>query len=106
MITGTSQASNPSNGNFDSNSIQFNLTIVFPNKGPPVFTKDIKNIKLNVTEFFALTLPKIIDPDFDDSVQTPQSVNFGAASSFITGKSPNYIIKPISNDTDVGVYEV
>jgi hypothetical protein len=32
--------------------------------------------------------------------------NFGQASSFVTGKYPNYMISPINNFTDPGVYEV
>lgn len=59
---------------------------------------------MKATEVLYLTFNKTTDPDLDDSAI--QFVDFGAASSFITGKFPNYLIKPISNDTDIGVYPI
>jgi len=34
------------------------------------------------------------------------SVDFGQASSFITGKYPTYKVAPKNNDTNPGVYDV
>jgi len=45
------------------------------------------------------------DPDWED---TPflLNIDFGKAINFITGTFPNYILNPIDNTTDPGVYQV
>ena len=52
-----------------------------------------------------LDIPKIVDPDKDDTVLTKE-IDFGSAKSFVNGKFPKYIVEPLSNDTDPGIYEV
>jgi hypothetical protein len=63
------------------------------------------NIKLTINEYYQIKFGKITDPDEpDDTFKV--SCDFGGASSFTTGKFPNYLVNPTSNATDPGVYAV
>ena len=45
------------------------------------------------------------DPDEEDNPSL-EVIDFGKAANFITGSFPKYIISPIDNTTDPGVYQV
>ena len=65
----------------------------------------LQNIKLSINEYHQIKLGKVTDPDEPDDTYRV-SCDFGGASSFTTGKFPNYLVNPKSNATDPGVYAV
>ena len=86
-------------------SIIIPLFVEVPNLGPPKFKFDLKDIRLRVNETSYLKMPKIEDPDEEDSYKL-EVCDFGDAKSFVSGQFPSFMIKPKNNETDPGKYEV
>ena len=103
LVTASTEAANPSNGEIVSSSLILPIQIIIPNTGPPTFTKSLDIITLSVNDFYALILPSITDPD---DVPRIFSLDFGQASSFVTGKYPRFLIQPVSNLTDFGTFQM
>ena len=75
------------------------------NSGPPKFKVKPKDILLKVGANWPFEFSKMRDPDWEDKPFLDE-IDFGNASSFITGSFPKYVINPIDNTTDPGVYLV
>jgi hypothetical protein len=60
---------------------------------------------MKVNEVLSLKMPGVTDPDWEDGLAI-NSVEFGTAGSFVTGKFPAFKLSPKNNDTCPGTYEV
>ena len=83
----------------------FNLDIKVPSLGPPTFKSPLADINMKVNEVLSLKMPGVTDPDWEDGLAI-NSVEFGTAASFVTGKFPAFKLSPKNNDTCPATYEV
>ena len=105
LIAGEAEAANPPNDVIKRADMVMPIQIIIPNYGPPTFKVKPKDIRVKVGDNWPLKFAGMRDPDLEDKPFLDE-INFGKASNLITGSFPSYVIKPMDNTTDPGLYPV
>ena len=67
------------------------------NIGPPVFTKALSDVSVNVTENLVFTFPSLSDPDSGDTASI-KTLNLGTALPFTSGSFPILTFSPTQSN--------
>ncbi len=81
------------------------VLLKIPNTGPPEFKSKPKDIRIKIGDKWPLKVANMKDPDWEDTPKL-SSIDFGKALTFITGSFPDFLINPVSNATDPGLYPI
>ena len=93
IITGSIVYLSGASGQSLSTNLIIPLQVIISQTSAPYFQGGLKDLSAICGEAVPFTLPKMIDPDYED-VPSIYSIEWGGAKNFTSGKYPSYATYP------------